>query len=129
MGTILSIEFNDTLQITREQGFPADDLVWEVHQKTPFTAQGLAGLAFPFKKPGRRVFHKPPVRVFLAQNIGGKWLYWGLVHITGVKYDEDRNETTGKFQFVYVYTPEQMRLAHALIDRNPQTDFFASIAE
>jgi len=33
---------NDTLQITREQGFPAE-LDYERHQKNPFTAKDLKG--------------------------------------------------------------------------------------
>lgn len=39
MGSV--IEINDTLQLTNEQGFPAE-LVYEQHKNKPFTAQEQA---------------------------------------------------------------------------------------
>jgi hypothetical protein len=70
------IELNDTLQITGEQGFPRE-LVYEKHLEMNFTVQDFDGRIFEFKnKPNIRVYHMPPVRNFLVQNINGKWLYW-----------------------------------------------------
>ena len=79
MGTY--IETNDTLQITREQGFPKE-LQYDRHLIKPFTADDFKDVIFEFKdKPNIRIYHRPPVRDFLVENINGKWLYWGLIHI------------------------------------------------
>lgn len=121
MGSI--IEINDTLQITTEQGFP-EELNYERHKANPFTAADFEGRIFEFKdKPKIRIYKLPPVRNFLVQNIGGKWLYWGLVHILEVTHDNVRGTTSGKFKIIYIYTPEEMKYAHRLIDRNKETDF------
>lgn len=120
------IETNDTLQITSEQGFPTE-LNFEQHKKNPFTAEDFQGKIFDFRNKEKiRIYHAPPVRVFLVQNINGKWLYWGLVHILEVVHDQVNNMTSGKFKIIYLYTPEEMKLAHKLIDRNDKTDFFAN---
>jgi hypothetical protein len=75
------IELNDTLQITKKQGFP-EVLDLEKHLKTPFTAEQFNDKVFTFQsKPGVRIYHLPPVRNFFAENRDGKWIYWGLVHI------------------------------------------------
>lgn len=58
------------------------------------------------------------------QNINGKWLYWGLVHVVEVIHDNVRQLTSGKFKIIYIYSPEEMKDAHKLIDRNKETDFF-----
>ena len=122
MGTI--IETNDTLQITKEQGFPLE-LNLESHLINPVTADSLAGKIFEFKdKPKIRVYHQPPVRNFLVENIDGKWVYWGLVHILEITHDYENKTTSGKFKIIYINTPEEMKMAHAMIDRNPETDFF-----
>ncbi len=121
MGSIITL--NDTLQITREQGFPAE-LDYERHQKDPFVAKDFEGRFFEFKnKTSIRIYQAPPVRNFLVENRDGKWIYWGLVHITEVIHDYDQKTTSGKFKIVYIYTPEEMAKAHDLIDRNPTTRF------
>ncbi len=121
MGSL--IEINDTLQISAEQGFPKE-LDYEQHKIKPFTAEDFEGKVFEFKdKPKVRVYELPPVRNFLVQNINGKWLYWGLVHILEVTHDNVKQTTSGKFKIIYIYTPEEMKQAHKLIDRNKDTDF------
>ena len=118
------IETNDTLQITTEQGFPAE-LDYEKHKVKPFKAEDFYGKVFEFKdKPKIRLYHAPPVRNFLVHNIDGKWLYWGLVHILEVKHDYIKQTTSGKYKIVYIYSPEEMKQAHRLIDRNAETDYF-----
>ena len=118
------IETNDTLQITSEQGFPSE-LNFEQHKKKPFTARDFEGKVFEFRNKEKiRIYHAPPVRVFLVHNINGKWLYWGLVHILQVVHDQVKNTTSGKFKIIYIYTPEEMKQAHWLIDRNIETDYF-----
>ena len=85
MGSL--IEINDTLQITSEQGFPAE-LNYDQHKANPLKAEDFEGQIFKFKdKPKIRIYKLPPVRNFLVHNINGKWLYWGLVHITEITHD------------------------------------------
>lgn len=70
------IEINDTLQISKEQGFP-EELNYEIHKMNPFHSSDFEGRIFEFQnKPNLRIYKIPPVRNFLVQNIDGKWLYW-----------------------------------------------------
>ena len=122
MGT--QIVINDTLQITREQGFPAE-LVLEEHIKNLLKAEDFSNKVFEFKnKDGIRIYQAPPVRNFLVENKDGKWIYWGLVHILEVTYNYENKTTSGKFKIIYINTPEEMKKAHELIDRNPNTNYF-----
>lgn len=117
------IEMNDTLQITKEQGFPVV-LDYEKHKLKNFLPSDFKGEIFEFKnKPSIRIYHRPPVRNFLVENINGKWLYWGLVHILEVNHDYINETTSGKFEIIHIYSPEEMKFAHKLIDRNEKTDF------
>lgn len=118
------IEINDTLQLTTEQGFPAE-LDLEKHKIKEFTAEDFKEQIFTFKdKPAIRIYKAPPVRNFLVHNIEGKWLYWGLVHIIEVTNDYQNKTTSGKYKIVRIYALEQMKNAHALIDQFPETDYF-----
>ena len=122
MGSI--IEINDTLQITKAQGFPRE-LDITTHLENPYRLEDYADKVFEFKdKDGVRVFQSPPVRVFLAENIDGKWLYWGQCHILEVTCDYQKKTTSGKFQIIYLYTPEEMKTAHQILDRDNETDYF-----
>ncbi|MBI5466293.1 MAG: hypothetical protein HY974_03320 [Candidatus Kerfeldbacteria bacterium] len=103
------IELNDTLQLTTEQGFPVE-LKLEQHLKKPFQANDFDGRVFAFHdKPGARLYHYPPVRVFLVHNINGKWLYWGHAQITEQTIHADTNTTSGKFVITKIYTPKHQR--------------------
>lgn len=118
------IEINDTLQITKDQGFPSE-LNLEKHLSKPYKAENFKGKIFEFKnKSGVRLYHLPPVRNFLVENREGKWIYWGLIHILEIKNDYLNKTTSGKFKIIYIYTPEEMRKAHNLIDRNEKTRYF-----
>ena len=120
------IEMNDTLQISKEQGFPSE-LSVDVHLKSPYSLQEVQDKTFEFKnKSGIRVYHAPPVRNFLVENLNGKWLYWGLVHILEICHDYLKKETSGKFRLIYLNSPEEMKQAHDLIDRNTETNYFNS---
>ncbi|MFA6586311.1 MAG: hypothetical protein WCS86_04125 [Candidatus Paceibacterota bacterium] len=122
MGSI--IEINDTLQISKKQGFP-EELVLEEHLENSLKAENFSGKIFEFKnKDGIRIFHAPPVRNFLVENINGRWIYWGLCHILETTCDYENNITSGKFKIIYINTPEEMRKAHELIDRNFETNYF-----
>lgn len=117
------IEMNDTLQITKEQGFPVE-LDWRKHLKNPYTVEQFKDRIFEFKdKPSIRNYQIPPVRNFLVENINGKWLYWGLIHILEIKHDYINKTTSGKFKIIYINTPKEMEMAHNLIDRNENTFF------
>jgi len=117
------IEVNDTLQITKEQGFPKE-LDYEQHKIKPFIAPDFEDKVFEFKnKPKVRIYHLPPVRNFLVQNIDSQWLYWGLIHVIEVIHDNLNQTTSGKFKIIHIYTPEEMKQAHKLIDGNRDTDY------
>lgn len=122
MGTF--IETNDTLQITKEQGFPVE-LNLETHLNTPFTVNDFKDKIFEFKnKSNIRIYQQPPVRNFLVENKDGKWIYWGLVHVLEITHDYKDKTTSGKFKIIYINTPEEMKVSHRIIDRNSETDFF-----
>ena len=114
------IEVNDTLQITSDQGFPKDILDYAKHQKTPVTVDDVRGKLFHFKgKPRPRIFHSDPVRVFLVENIDGKWLHWGHIFIQSQEITKklDSNgqwqgdwQTSGSFIISTLYDPEYQRL-------------------
>jgi len=118
------IEINDTLQLTKEHGFPRE-LILEEHIENQFKTENFSEKIFEFKnKEGIRVFQMPPVRNFLVENINGKWIYWGLCHIVETTCDYKNKTTSGKFKIIYINTPEEMKKAHELIDRNPETNYF-----
>lgn len=119
------IELNDTLRISKSQGFP-QVLVYEKHIEKPFRTEEFIDKEFSFvSKPEIRVYKAPPVRNFLVEDIGGKWLYWGLVHITEVTHDYINKTTSGKFRIIYVYSPEEMKQAQIIVDRDTETDFLS----
>ena len=118
------IEINDTLQITRAQGFPSE-LILEEHLKNPLRTEDLSEKVFEFKnKDGVRIYKIPPVRNFLVENRDGKWIYWGLCHILETTCDYINKTTSGKFKIIYINTPQEMKKAHELIDRNSETNYF-----
>lgn len=100
------IEFNDTLQITTEQGFP-EELVLEKYREKPFRVEDFRGRIFEFKdKKDMRLYHLDPIRVFLVHNIDGKWLYWGHAKIIEQTIHADTKTTSGKFKITKIYDPE-----------------------
>ena len=123
MGSL--IEINDTLRISKAEGFPAI-LDIEKHKVTPYILADFKDRVFSFKdKPNMRVYHAPPVRCFLVEDIGGKWLYWGLCHILEVKSDYINKITSGKFKIIYLNTYEEMKKVYELVDRNPGNNYFS----
>src|SRR3954465_411529 len=94
------VEINDTLQLTTEQGFPADLLDLQKHTKKPVRLSDVQDKLFEFKdKPSARIFQLDPVRVYYVHNIDGKWLFWGRVFIQSQtiykKLDEKKNWKEG----------------------------------
>lgn len=118
MGSL--IEINDTLQINEEQGFPADILNIEKHLEHPIQLEDVNGKVFSFGKKDRvRIYQIDPVRVYLVQNINGKWLFWGRVYIQSQSINKkldangqwqvDQWETSGTFIIIDIYDPAYQR--------------------
>ncbi len=120
------VEINDTLQITKAQGFPAE-LDFEKHRQNPIKLDDLADKVFEFhNKPDIRIYKTYPIRNFLVENINGKWLYWGLVHITEITHDYVNKTTSGKFKIIKINTLEEMRMAFDLIDTRPEMNYLSN---
>ena len=118
------IEINDTLRITKEQGFPAE-LNVDQHMKNPFLIEDFEGRVFSFKdKPDIRIYKIPPVRNFLVEEIDGKWLYWGRCHILSVEHDYVNKTTSGTFSIIYLNSPEEMKQSFHLIDMREELNYF-----
>lgn len=121
------IETNDTLRITKEQGFP-EELDLEAHLKTPYSLGAVGGKVFAFKsKPNVRIYHAPPVRNFLVEDRDGKRVYLGLCFILEVTHDYEKKETSGKYKIVRLNSPEEMKEMFKLTHfTNPeQQNYFA----
>jgi hypothetical protein len=110
------IEINDTLQLTTEQGFPADLLNLEGHRKKPVTLAAVKDSIFEFKsKLAARMFQLDPVRVYYVHNINDKWLFWGRVFIQSLKIEKKLQPdgswkegdwmTSGTYRIVDIYDP------------------------
>jgi hypothetical protein len=126
------VEINDTLQLTTEQGFPADLLDLKKHQKKPIKLSDVQGKIFEFKdKPAARIFQLDPVRVYYVHNIKGKWLFWGRVFIQSLtiyknvdakgNWKEGDWLTSGTYKIIDVYDPDYQKtftLHEAPPDRN-----------
>ncbi len=120
------IEINDTLQITKEQGFPAE-LDIARHLEQPYQLADVAGKVFTFKdKPAIRVYQQPPVRNFLAENINDKWIYWGKCEILKIRHDYVNQTTSGSFKITYLNSPKEMKQAFTLTDVRPEFNYFAA---
>ena len=121
-------EINDTLQITTEQGFPKE-LKLTKHLRISFKACDFKKRIFEFRnKPNLRLFHAPPVRVFFAHNIKGKWLYWGQIEITELKLDYLKQTTSGKYRIVKIFSPEEMKQAESTIHgTSEETKYFNNL--
>lgn len=118
------IEINDTLRITKNQGFPSS-LDIEKHKISPYSLEDLKEQVFRFEgKPDIRIYKIPPVRNFLVEELNGKWLYWGLCHILSVEHDYVNKTTSGTFKIIYLNTPEEMKQAFRLVDTRPELDYF-----
>lgn len=122
MGSL--VELNDTLRISKAQGFP-DGLDISTHLKTPYNIKDFEGKVFAFhSKPKIRNYQQMPVRNFLVEEIDGKWVYWGLCHITEITHNYEIQQTAGKFKIIYINSPEEMKKAFELIDRRPELNYF-----
>ena len=106
MGSL--IEINDTLKISKERGFPAQ-LNLEDHIHDPAKSSLFLSQEFLFWNKDERLYNRPPSRVFLVEEIDGKWLYWGHAQIIAQTINAGR--TQGTYKIMKLYSPEYQRLA------------------
>jgi hypothetical protein len=93
MGSL--IELNDTLKLKRNAGFPPDI---------------REGAMYEFAIDGRRLYNLNPSRVFLVEEVDGKWNYVGHALILTQCIDTVNDKTTGRFQVTRVYPQDYVRL-------------------
>lgn len=103
------IEINDTLKISKERGFPKELNLEEYVRNPELSSEKVAGKQFSFWNEGERLYHRSPTRVFLVEEIEGKWLYWGHARIKEQTIKENRTE--GLFEIIKLYSPEYQKLA------------------
>jgi len=101
------IEINDLLKISKERGFPKD-LHLEDHVRDPQQSNRFLGQELTFWNNGERLYHRAPTRVFLVEEIEGKWLYWG--HALIIEQTIKIGRTEGKYQITKLYNPDYQRL-------------------
>jgi hypothetical protein len=119
------VEINDTLQLTIKQGWP-HELNLDQHLANAIGLSEIEGRLFTFKnKSGIRNYQQVPVRTFLVQNFGGKWVYWGRVHITMVEHNFISQTSSGQFLIIAIFNPEEMKQAFKLIDGRQDFNYFA----
>ena len=104
------IKLNDTLRLTSEQGFPSE-LYFKKHLENPYVLKDFENKEFFFEKPLPRIYCLPPTRVFLVQEIDGKWIKWGHCIITEQTIYSNGDKTKGKFKIIKIYEPEYMKQA------------------
>ena len=121
------IELNDTLRLSKEQGFP-DFLDIKKHIEQPYTFDDVKDRIFEFKaKEKIRVYQQPPIRNTLVEFLDGKWLYWGLCYITEITHDYENQVTSGKYKIVRLNTPEEMKTHFKLVHIvNLEQNYFES---
>ncbi len=121
MGTL--IEINDTLKISVERGFP-DELKLAEYLKDPVkTAEKFIGKEFSFWNKDERLYHRAPTRVFLVQEIDGKWLYWGNAWV--IEQTVSQGKTAGKYRITKIYTNPEFQKNMTNTESPPNKSFFA----
>ena len=119
------IELNDTLRISKSQGFPSE-LDLQKHLESPYSIEDFEEKVFDFyAKPTIRVYQQPPVRNFLVEDINGKWVYWGKCFIIEIHHNYITKETSGKYKIISINNAAMMKQAFELIDLRPENNYFA----
>lgn len=86
------IEINDTLKLKKELGVFDDVKVGEV---------------VSFSILGRRLYHLDPVRIFLVEDIAGKWNFIGHGLVQELHIDATRDTTSGRVLIRSLYPQDQ----------------------
>lgn len=136
-------EINDTLLLTKDQGFPSHLLNYKRHLKKPVTLKDVKNQIFRFKgRSAPRAFQLDPVRVFFIERTPeDKWLVWGKVLIESltiehkpkikpdpknlISFIPDNWETSGTYKIIEIYDPEYQRL-FTLNEAPKAWNFFAA---
>ncbi len=91
------IEINDTLKLklgsNKPDHFKADKI-------------------YPFEVKGKRMYNLYPTRVFLVEEVHGKWNYVGHAKILSQTIDAEKDITYGKFKVTKIYTEEYKLLVN-----------------
>ena len=120
-----TLEFNDALKISKDRGFPKE-LTLENHQFNPYSSSMILGKTFEFWNNDARYYHQPPVRLFLVEEIEGKWLYWG--HCLVLEQSIRDGKTYGIFTVTKLYRPNYQK--KVTIEESPKgKSFFADASE
>lgn len=102
-----TIEINDTLKISKERGFPGN-LTLENHINNPESSRIFLGGSFHFWNEDERLYHHPPARVFLVEEMSDKkWLYWGNALVLEQTIRSGRTE--GLYRITKIYQPDFQR--------------------
>lgn len=104
MGSL--IEINDTLKISKDRGFPLG-LTLDIHVTAPSLSLKFMNREFEFWNNDERLYHRPPTRVFLVEEINGKWLYWG--HGLVISQTIEKSTTMGRYKIKKIYDPDFQR--------------------
>ncbi len=92
MGTPIII--NDTLKLTKEQGFPEHPEV---------------GKRYHFKRGKQRLYNRAPTRVHLVEEVDGKWIQRGQALVWRLTIDVEHDETSGEFEIIKLYSEDYSR--------------------
>jgi len=101
-----TIEINDTLKISKKRGFP-EGLSIDNHVLIPVASRNFLGQKFEFWNNDERLYHRPPARVFLVEEIDGKWLYWGNAYV--LEQTIKKEKTSGVYRIIKIYQPDFQR--------------------
>lgn len=82
------IELNDTLKLPRGSGFPENVEI---------------GGVYTFTVDGRRIYNLSPSRVFLVEEVDGKWNYIGHALVLDQRIDAASETTAGRFKVTRIY--------------------------
>ncbi|MBB5020465.1 hypothetical protein HNQ59_003785 [Chitinivorax tropicus] len=125
------VEFNDSLVISIDQGFPVEVFDINRHQTKPVTLADVGERIFTFyDKANARIYQLDPVRVYLYQYLQnrdgeGRWLAWGQILIQsqtiakntaaihqGADNISDPHQwvTSGTYRMLKVFDPDYQRI-------------------
>ncbi|MBI4451589.1 hypothetical protein HY642_06460 [Candidatus Woesearchaeota archaeon] len=101
-----TIEFNDTLKLSKERGFPGS-LTLEQHVNDPASSARFLNTEHQFWNKDERLYHRAPTPVFLVEEVDGQWLYWGRAEV--ITQTISHGKTSGVYRIVKIYLPDFQR--------------------
>ncbi len=110
-----TIEFNDTLKISHERGFPTAFKLEDNLSHADLLAR-VKDQRFSFWNPDERIYHRAPTPVLLVQEMPEKkWVYWGRAQIIKQTIDGDSHRTEGVYVVSQVFPPEHREILTRLL--------------